>query len=259
MRAGSRLSWRRTAFGGVYAMSAFLLIVITWMALRALGIGPAGSLFAQGALRPNERIVVADFRSPGDTTLGPVITEAFRAGLGQSQSVVVIPATTVRDVLRRMQRDPNAAVDVSLAREIATREGMKAFIEGEVLAIGGRYALGVRLVETQTGAPLVSLQERADSEGELLAAIDRLTRRLRERTGESLRDIHKALPLEQVTTPSLDALRKYVQGTRAVSFAGDFKAGQHSSRRPSPWTLDSRWRIENLRSNTTTAASARTA
>ena len=225
IEASSRVSWRRTALGGVYALGAFLLVVVAYMVLRSLGIGPDGSLFAKGTLRTKERIVVADFRSTGDTALGPVVTEAFRTGLAQSQGIVVLPATAVRDVLRRMQRDPNAAVDLTLARELATREGMKAFIEGDVLSIGGRYALGVRLVETQTGKSLVSLQERVDSERDLLAAIDRLATRLRERTGESLRDIREALPLEQVTTPSLAALRKYVQGTRALSFDGDFARG----------------------------------
>src|SRR2546427_163355 len=43
----------------------------------------------------------------------------------------------------------------------------------------------------------------------------RLSRKLRERIGESLKSIRAAPPLEQVTTASLDALRRYSDGARA--------------------------------------------
>jgi len=53
--------------------------------------------------RERTKLLVADFRSTAsDTTLGPVVTEAFRTDLAQSPSVVVVPATTVREVLRQL-------------------------------------------------------------------------------------------------------------------------------------------------------------
>jgi len=227
VKVSPHVSWRRTTMGGVYALGTFAVLVVAFMVLRAFGIGPVGSLFATGALQKNERILVADFRSSGrDTTLGPIVTEAFRTGLGQSQSMMVMPATALRDALRRMQRNVNTPVDAAVAREIATREGIKAYVDGEVLSLGGRFALTVRLTETQSGETLAALQENAESERDILSAIDRLTRRLRERAGESFKQIREALPLEQVTTPSLDALRKYVQGVRALSFDGDFDRGK---------------------------------
>ena len=226
VRASPHVSWRRTTVGGVSALAAFILLVAGFMMLRAMGVGPVGSLMAKGTLQKNERILVAEFRSTGgDTSLAPIVTEAFRTGLGQSRSVMVMPATSVRDVLRRMQRNADAPVDFNLAREIATREGIKAFVDGEVLSVGGRYSLSVRLTATNTGETLAAFQETAENERDILTAIDRLTRRLRERIGESLRDIRDAQPLEQVTTPSLEALRKYVQGYRALSFDGDFDKG----------------------------------
>jgi tetratricopeptide (TPR) repeat protein len=226
VKASPHVSWRRAALGGAYALGFLALLVVAYMSMRALGVGPIGSLLAKGTLQKNERILVADFRNTGpDTLLGTIVTEAFRTGLGQSQSIVVMPATAVRDVLRRMQRSSGAHVDFNLAREVATREGMKAFVDGEVLSVGGKYLISARLIETMTGNPLVALQESADSDREILTAIDRLTKRLRERVGESLRSVREARPLEQVTTPSLEALRKYVQGSRALSFEGDYNKG----------------------------------
>jgi len=54
--------------------------------------------------------------------------------------------------------------------------------------------------------------------------VDRLAKEVRARIGESLRNVQSAPPLEQVTTPSLDALKKYVQGVRTVG-EGDFSRG----------------------------------
>ena len=49
-KAAPHVSWYRTARGGMYAFGAFIALVAAFMALRALGIGPFGSLLASGRL-----------------------------------------------------------------------------------------------------------------------------------------------------------------------------------------------------------------
>ena len=224
--ARARWSWRRAAVWSGMLVGSFALLVGGYMGLRAMGIGPAGSLLAAGSMSTGERILVTDFLSPaGDSTLGPVVTDAFRTALGQSRSIVVVPTTTVRTVLRRMQRDVNSRVDFALAREIATREGMKAVIDGNLIGVGGRYVLALRLVSAQTGGELATFRETADDESEILPAVDRLAKRVRAKIGESLRNVQSAPPLEQVTTSSLEALRLYVQGSKLITERGDFARG----------------------------------
>jgi tetratricopeptide (TPR) repeat protein/tRNA A-37 threonylcarbamoyl transferase component Bud32 len=227
MRAEPFVSWRRTLMGGVYAVATLVVVVILYMLARAMGIGPAGSLLARGVMDANQRVLVAEFQGSGaDSTIGPVVTEAFRTALAQSQAITVMPRNRIRDALRRMQRDPGTRVDFAVAREIATRDGLKAFVDGEVTSIGGRYSIGARVVETQSGQPVASFQEAAANQGQLLPAIDRLAKRLRERIGESLKTIRDAQPLQQVTTPSLEALRRYVQGVRVIEIDGNFAMGE---------------------------------
>ena len=226
MKASPHVSWRRTAMGGVYAVVAFILLIGAFMALRALGIGPAGSLLAAGAIGKNEKLLVADFSArTTDTTLGPVVTEAFRTSLAQSQSIVVMQPTAVREVLTRMQRPSNSRVDFALAREIATREGLKAVIDGEILGVGGTYNISAKLVSVQTGEPLASFTETAGEAKDILPSIDKLSKRMRAKIGESLRKVQSTPVLEQVTTPSLEALKKYVQGADALQASGDFAKG----------------------------------
>jgi serine/threonine-protein kinase len=51
IRANRHLSFRRATRGGIYAMGAFILLITGFMVTRAMGIGPAASLFAAGTLR----------------------------------------------------------------------------------------------------------------------------------------------------------------------------------------------------------------
>ena len=226
LKASPHVSWRRTWMGGAYAVGAFVLLIAGYMTLRALGIGPAGSLFASGAMGENEKLLVSDFTtSSTDTTLAPVVTDAFRTALAQSRSVSVMEATEIQQVLRRMQRPVGTRIDFSVAREIATREGLKAVVVGEIIGIGNKYAISSRLVSPQTGDELARLRVTANGEDEVLPAIDKLAKDMRAKMGESLRQVQSTPALERVTTSSLEALKKYVQGSRLMSQGGEFGKG----------------------------------
>jgi eukaryotic-like serine/threonine-protein kinase len=226
LKASPHMSWRRTAIGGAWAVGGFVFLIGGYMVLRATGIGPFGSLIASGALGKDEKLIVADFPSPTtDSTLGPVVTEAFRTALGQSQSVNVLQQAAMRDVLRRMQKPATTFVDFKEAREIATREGIRAVVDGNLLGIGGKYVVSLRLMSPQSGDVLATFSENANSASDLLPTIDKLAKEVRAKIGESLKNVQATPPLEQVTTSSLDALKKYVTGARAGEMEGDFAKG----------------------------------
>jgi tetratricopeptide (TPR) repeat protein len=216
------LTWPRAILGGVVAFALLGAGTTGYMTMRMLGIGPAGSLVAAGVIDPSERIIIADFRATGaDSALAALVTEAFRIDMERSTLVRTIGPTEVGDALVRTGRDPGTRIDAELARELAEREGMKAFIDGEVTSAAGAYVLTARLLAAPSGELLSAHRETASDSTQLLAAIDRLSRSLRERTGESLRVIRRGEPLEQVTTPSLEALRRFTEAARAHRFEGD--------------------------------------
>jgi tetratricopeptide (TPR) repeat protein len=177
---------------------------------------------AAGVLKDRESILVADFRSPAnDSSLGAVVTSAFRTDLSQSQVVSVVQPTRVSAALRRMQRPPGSRLDLTLAREIAEREGIKAVLDGEISAVGPAYVFQVRLFSADSGQELAAFRETADDAKGVIPAVDRLSRKLRGKIGESLKLVRASSPLEQVTTASLEALRKYAQADRSYSIDGD--------------------------------------
>ena len=220
------MTWRRATFGGVAALGVFALLVVAYMSMRALGIGPVASLQAMGTFSDTERVVVADFKSPAaDSSLGPVVTDMFKSDLADSKNLIVVQPAVMRQVLRRLQRSPNAAVDLPLARAIATSEGVKAVIDGEVLSIAGAYVINATLYATQTGEKLATFRATARDSNAIIAAIDRLSRDVRTKAGESLRNVNAALSLERVTTPSFEALKKYIQAVRAFRNGTEYDKG----------------------------------
>jgi eukaryotic-like serine/threonine-protein kinase len=223
VKASPHVTWRRTALGGAYAVGAFIVIVGLFMLLRALGIGPAGSLLASGKLGAREPLLVADFKAGGpDSGLSGVLAEAMRTTLGESKVVSVVQASTIASALQLMRRPADSHLDLALARELAQREGIKAIVDGSVTPITGGYVVSTRLIAAASGDELASFQETVGGAKELISAVDGLARKLRGRIGESLKSVRADPPLENVTTTSLEALKKYAEGAHANDVEGDY-------------------------------------
>ena len=216
VKANPHMSWRRAMLGGAFALGGFAALVAVFMILRGLGVGPFGSLLVSGKV--SGQLVVSDFAVVrADSTLGSVLSQAVRANLDQSSVIRLLPAASVTAALERMRRPASSRLDLALARELATREGIRVIVDGEVDGIGRGLLLTLRLVSADSGRVLASYREVADEPEQLIDAVDRLTRKLRGRIGESFREVNASLPLAQVTTPSLDALRKYTAASQATA------------------------------------------
>jgi tRNA A-37 threonylcarbamoyl transferase component Bud32/tetratricopeptide (TPR) repeat protein len=216
LKASPHLTWPRTALGGTYAVGAFVLLVGAFMLLRALGIGPAGSLLARGSFTAREPVIIADFAvQHTDTALGAVVSDAVRAALSQSRVIALVPPPEIAAALRRMERPANARLDLATAREMAQRAGVKAVVDGQVTGVGSGYIVTLRLVSADSGVELASFRETGDGPRGLIDASDQLARKLRAKIGESLRSVQGSPPLAQATTPSLEALRLFSEATRA--------------------------------------------
>ncbi|MGH7622743.1 MAG: hypothetical protein ACREMU_10425, partial [Gemmatimonadaceae bacterium] len=214
--ANRHLSWRRTALGGTYALGAFILLIGAFMLLRALGIGPAGSLLARGRFAAREPVIITDFAiQHTDSSLGAVVSDAVRAALTQSSVIALVSPQQIAGALRRMARPASSHLDLATAREMAQREGVKAVIDGQVTGVGTGYIVTLRLVSADSGTELASFRETGDGPRGLIDASDKLARQLRAKIGESLRNVQATPPLVQATTSSLEALRLLSLGNRA--------------------------------------------
>jgi tetratricopeptide (TPR) repeat protein len=213
-------TWKKAIAGGGLAFVGLGIVSVAYMAGRLLGIGPGATLMATGAIGEREPIVLAELDNrSGDTTLSTTVTELLRVSLSQSPVIRLVDPARLTESLRRMQQDPMTPVDETLALEIAEREGIKAVLSGDIVPLGSGYVVSARLVAAD-GTVLTAHQASARDAVDLMSAIDKLSADLRERMGESLRTIRRTVPLDLVTTGSLEALRLYTQAAQA-EIAGD--------------------------------------
>ncbi len=211
--ARPHFTWRRAAYGGAVAVGALVLLAGAWAGSRTLGIGPAASLRAQGRLGPADRVFIADFDAPAnDTGLGPVVTDLLRTEVGRSESIPLVSPNERTATLAAMGLAPSARVDRALAREFSQRAGAKAFLTGSVNAVGDAYVVRSTLAATESGEVLAEFRENARSSDDIIDAVDRVGRSVRDRLGASLQEIRAAPPLFWSVTPSLLAARLYTEG-----------------------------------------------
>jgi tetratricopeptide (TPR) repeat protein/tRNA A-37 threonylcarbamoyl transferase component Bud32 len=208
-------TWRRTLVGGGLAVGFVVLLAAGYLASRKLGIGPGSTLMSAGVLAAQDRIILVEFENKtSDSTLGASVTEALRIDLGQSNVMRLMEAGDLRAALQRMGKPADARIDQALASDLARREGIKAIITGEITSLGSGYSLAARVIDANTGETLVPIRETAGDASQLIGAVDKLSKALREKVGESLGRIRGGDPLEQVTTSSLEALRLYTEAVQ---------------------------------------------
>ena len=216
--SGRWLTWRRTMLGTGVALALLVVVTASYMAMRALGIGPAGTLVASGEIERGALVILSDFTdNAGDPGLALTVTDAFAIDLGQSDILRLMQPGDVQNALQRMTLDPTTPLEPDVALEMAVREGAGAVIAGDVNRAGGGYVLSARLLAPETGNVIEAFRETANDDFELIGAIDRLSKGFRERLGESLRSLRASAPLGYATTSSVQALRKYTQGARLAN------------------------------------------
>ncbi len=218
------LTWRKALQGGGAAFAALALVTGGYAASRALGIGPAASLISRGAMASRQRVILADFENrTSDSTQGVTVTELMRVGLSRSTSISLVDADQVGRILDMMQRRLADGLPQPVALEAATRDGIKAVIAGEVIPVGTGITINARLVSAD-GSVLLAESESVRDPNDLVAGVDRLSGKLREHFGESLRNIRSNEPLDRVTTGSIKALRAFSLGLQAIN-QGDATRG----------------------------------
>jgi Protein kinase domain len=201
-----------------------------------LSMAGVGMVLSSGTSEPKaavafdapQMVIVADVEnSTPDSTLGDLLSEALRAELQESKIVTVMTPSATAAALKRMQKPATSRISADLALEIALREGIPVVVKGRIRKVGNTFQVRSALVSPSDGSEQAQASDTARTEDDLIAAIGRLARRTREKLGESSTTLTALPPMEQVTTTSIDALRKYTEAIRL----GDGVGNQFGPRR----------------------------
>jgi hypothetical protein len=190
-----------------------------------LAVGAAYFLLHKPApkLTDKDTIVLADFtNTTGDPVFDGTLRQGLSAQLAQSPFLSLISDERISQTLSLMAQPKDARLTKELGREVCQRTASAADIEGSISSLGKQYVLGLNAVNCHTGDLLAQEQVTANGKEQVLNALGNAATKLREKLGESLASVQKYdAPLENVTTPSLEALRAYSLGNEAYHAKND--------------------------------------
>lgn len=213
-----RASRRRLA-SALLVSAALLSVVFAWSrASMTPGSGVGGLAFGE-----RDWVLVSAFDNrTGEANLDGTVEFALQRELSNSGFVNVVPRERVADALRLMKLPLDTPLRGDVAREVCLRDGgIQALLRGRVERLGSAYLLSAEISDPQTGVTVAALDEEADGEAAVLAAIRRLSEKVRAALGESAAGIRTGRQdLAAVTTPSLRAVKLYTDAD-GVLVAGE--------------------------------------
>jgi serine/threonine protein kinase/tetratricopeptide (TPR) repeat protein len=181
----------------------------------------AGGLYYRSHQQSNrltdkDTIVLSDFdNKTGDAVFDDTLKQGLSVQLEQSPFLALVSERRVNETLKLMGRSPDDRLTANVTREVCQRTGSKAMLIGSIAGLGSQYVIGLKAVNCNTGDVLAEAQEQAAGKEAVLKALDIAAVSLRSKLGESLSSVQKyATPLEEATTPSLEALKAFSMGVK---------------------------------------------
>ena len=177
-------------------------------------------------LTDKDVIVIADFaNTTGDPVFDSTLKEALAVDLEQSPFLNVLSDRRLSETLKLMGRTSDQRITRDVGREVCMRTGSKALLTGSIASLGSHYAIVLKAMSCKTGDVLGAAQAEAESREKILQTLGEAAATLRGKVGESLASVEKFdKPLDEATTPSLEALQAYTEGDRLAREKGDTDA-----------------------------------
>ena len=201
--------------------------VLVPAALMLVAAAIGGTLYfrsrqAATRLTDKDTIVLSDFdNKTGDAVFDDTLKQGLSVHLEQSPFLALISEDKVNETLKLMGRPAGDRLTPEVTREVCQRTGSKAMLAGSIAGLGSQYVIGLKAVNCNTGDVLAEAQEQAAGKEAVLKALDAAAVSLRGKLGESLSSVEKyATPLEEATTPSLEALKAFSLGEKTASAKG---------------------------------------
>lgn len=205
--SGSRLvSWLSSSGGRRAAALALVLIAAA-----------SAGLWAWRSKRPpvveRSAILVSDIvNGTADPDFDGTLRQAVSVYLAQSPYLDLVSDERIRSQLQLMGRQADEPMTHDVAAEVCQRLGLQAMLEGSVSAVGHAIAVALVATDCHTDATIAKETIEVDRKEDVLRAVGGLTSTIRTALGESGASLARNnTPIEEATTPSLEALKAYTE------------------------------------------------
>jgi tetratricopeptide (TPR) repeat protein len=201
-------------------------LIIVGVAVGVLGIAVAAFFLRSPpaqALTERDSIVLTEFvNTTGDPAFDDALKQGLAMSLEQSPFLNIVSDRRAAQTLKLMGRSPAEHLNHELAREVCLRTGSKATVAGSISRMGSKFVIGLTAANCSTGDSLAHLQVEAANREVVLSALGTAAFDLRRKLGESLNSTQKFdTPIEEATTPSLEALQAYSLGRKIAREKGN--------------------------------------
>ena len=169
-------------------------------------------------LTDKDTTLISDFtNTTGDSIFDDTLKQGLAAQLEQSPFLQLASDRKVNSTLELMGRKPGERLTPEVAREVCQRMGATAMVTGSIAQLGSQYVVSLKGLNCATGEVLGVAQEQAGGKETVLKALNAAAVTLREELGESHGSLQRyGTPVDEATTPSLEALKAYSLGYRAL-------------------------------------------
>ena len=199
------------------------VIVPAAIAVAALAASTYFYFHRTPKLTDKDTIVLADFtNTAGDPVFDGTLRQGLTVQLEQSPFLSLLSDRRIQQTLRMMGQPADARLTPEIARELCQRTESAVVLDGSIASLGSQYVLGLKAGNCRTGDALAAEQVTAEGKERVLKALGEAAVKLRGKLGESLTTVQKFdTPLEQASTPSLEALQAYSLGWKTRVGKGD--------------------------------------
>jgi tetratricopeptide (TPR) repeat protein len=197
---------RRRVLGGALTVAAAAVAVAGWLYLR--GEAPPGE---------QVKVVVAAMENGASSPALEAVPGLLATALEPSPRVRVVPAARLAYVSRAAGLGKPGRIDSENGRELARLAGAAALLVPSAWQEDGKPVLAVKAMEAETGRVLFTAKSRLDRPGDLAAAVDRLSDRIRRELNERADDRRLQRPVAETVTASPEAARFYYEGLNCLS------------------------------------------
>ena len=173
-------------------------------------------------LTDKDTIVLSDFdNKTGDAVFDDTLKQGLSVQLEQSPFLALLSQDKVNGTLKLMGRPAGDRLTPEVTREVCQRTSSRVMVTGSIAGLGSQYVIGLKAENCNTGDVLAEAQEQAGGKEAVLKALDAAAVSMRTKLGESLSSVQKyATPVEEATTPSLEALKTYSLGIKTAYAKG---------------------------------------
>ena len=207
-----------------FAVAALLVVVATGLRLY-LGFR------SQMTLSDTDTIVLADISNQtGEPLFGDALNTALRLGLEQTPYLSVLAGDKVRGTLLLLKLSATN-VTPEIARHVCLRTNSTMVIASSIEDAGNGFGIELNAIDCQSGTAVARVWEAVTSRNAVVRVLGAAAAQLRGELGEPAASIARFnKPLEEATSPSLEALQSLVKGyTRHL--AGDARGARPSYER----------------------------